>query len=341
MNMRLAIFLIAWSLLPACFADEPEPLDIAALVQPLEDRGVYRVAGYSTWGPQVTRGQDGKYYMVHSRWPKTGTWFADSEIAIAVADTPEGPYTHHSVLLQGRGPGYWDAANAHNPKIKYFDGKYYLYYISGQENSELTHYRVTQKVGVAVSDSITGPYVRVEVPALSPSPPLYNLAVNPGVTRMADGRYLMIAKGEIRPVAGGEPKPQRIQGMAIADTPVGPFKILPEPAIKDIDTEDASLWYDAARQKYFAVFHAHTFIGLIESDDGINWRKAENYKIIEGNEIQRADGSILATKAPFQRPSIYVEHGEPRLLGIAVPAAQRTDWYVIIVSLLPSGADRS
>ncbi len=329
-------FLIAGLLLSTvCAANDISPLDIGAMVQPLEEQGVYRVEGYSTWGPQVTRGQDGKYYLVHSRWPKTGKWFTHSEIALAVSDSPEGPYTHHSVLLTGRGEGYWDEVVAHNPKIKYFKGKYYLYYVSGKKQTDLTWYRVTQKIGVAVADEITGPYIRVDEPALSPSTPLYNLAVNPGVTRMADGRYLMIAKGEISPVAGGEPKPQRIQGMAIADTPIGPFKILPEPAIQDIDTEDASLWYDEKRQKYFAVFHAHKYIGLIESDDGFDWRKAENYKIIEGNQLLRADGSVLATKPPFQRPSVYLEDGEPRLLGIAIPAGNRADWHVVIVSLNP------
>jgi len=332
-STSLCVFLFVGLSLATCARGEPAPLDIGAMVQPLDEWGVYRVEGYSTWGPQVTKGQDGKYYLVHSRWPKTGKWFTHSEIALAVSDTPEGPYTHHSVLLTGRGEGYWDEAVAHNPKIKHFEGKYYLYYISGKKQTELTWYRVTQKIGVAVADKITGPYIRVDEPALSPSPPLYNLAVNPGITRMADGRYLMIAKGEIRPVAGGEPKPQRIQGMAISGTPEGPFKILPEPAIQDIDTEDASLWYDEKRQKYFAVFHAHEYIGLIESDDGFTWRKAENYKIIEGNQLMRANGSVLATKPPFQRPSVYLEDGEPRLLGIAIPAANRTDWHVVIVSL--------
>jgi arylsulfatase A-like enzyme len=172
---------------------KPAPLNISAMVQPLVNDGVYRVEGYSVWGPQVTKGQDGKYYLVHSRWPKTGKWFTHSEIALAVSDTPEGPYTHHSVLLTGRGEGYWDEAVAHNPKIKYFDGKYYLYYISGRKQTELTWYRVTQKIGVAVADKITGPYIRVDEPALSPSPPLYNLAVNPGITRMADSARWRVA----------------------------------------------------------------------------------------------------------------------------------------------------
>ena len=204
--------------------------------------------------------------------------------------------------------------------------------MSGLAKDDLSHYRVTQQIGVAVSDSITGPYQRLDEPILGPSPPLYNLAVNPGVTQMPDGRYLMIMKGEIRPVPAGVPKPQRIQGMAIASTPVGPFEMLPEPAIRNIDTEDASLWYDRRRNKYFAIFHAHSFVGLIESSDGFNWQEAEHYQIVAGNRLLRADGSMLQmTDRPLQRPNIFVEGGEPRLLTLAVP--DPSGWHVVIVPL--------
>ena len=49
-------------------------------------------------------------------------------IAIATADQLEGPYRHSKVLLTGRGPGHWDELMAHNPKLKRFGDKYYLYY---------------------------------------------------------------------------------------------------------------------------------------------------------------------------------------------------------------------
>ena len=33
-------------------------------------------------------------------------------------------------VLEGRGDSnYWDDFSAHTPKLKFFDGKYYLYYI--------------------------------------------------------------------------------------------------------------------------------------------------------------------------------------------------------------------
>ena len=326
------LFLPACVMLSACSDEAPAPLNIGAMVQPLPDSGVFRLDDHHTWGPQVSKGQDGRYYLVYSRWPKNTFWWRASEIALAVSERAEGPYSHLSVLLAGRGPGHWDEAVAHNPKIKLFNGRYYLYYVSGLAKDDLSHYRVTQQIGVAVSDSITGPYQRLDEPILGPSPPLYNLAVNPGVSQMPDGRYLMIMKGEIRPVPAGVPKPQRIQGMAIASTPVGPFEMLPEPAIRNIDTEDASLWYDRRRNKYFAIFHAHSFVGLIESSDGFNWQEAEHYQIVAGNRLLRADGSMLQmTDRPLQRPNIFVEGGEPRLLTLAVP--DPSGWHVVIVPL--------
>ena len=62
-------------------------LDIGAMIQPLGEEGVFKVPGFHTWGPQITRGEDDRYYLVYSRWAKEGgDWLTTSEIALAVAD---------------------------------------------------------------------------------------------------------------------------------------------------------------------------------------------------------------------------------------------------------------
>ena len=247
-----------------------DTLDIGSMIQPLTDEGIFRDEGYLCWGPNLIKGDDGRYYMAYSRWPEEtqqAGWLTDSEIALAAADRPEGPYEHVQVLLTGRGPGHWDELMAHNPKLKRFGDKYCLYYISSQAGETRWHVRDSQRTGVTVADSILGPYERFDEPLIEPAPPIYNLAVNPGVTQMADGRYLFIVKGDIEPKQPEDPMPQRIQALGIADSPTGPVTLLPDPAIADIDTEDASIWYDEEREVYYAVFHAHTYIGLIASDD--------------------------------------------------------------------------
>ena len=67
---------------------------------------------YWVWCGSVVQGEDGRYHMFASRWPKEYPFFhgylAASEIVRASADTPEGPYQFDEVILSDRGSGYWD-----------------------------------------------------------------------------------------------------------------------------------------------------------------------------------------------------------------------------------------
>lgn len=317
-------------------ADSP-PLNLGASIQPFGTDNIFRVEGFFCWCPHLLKGDDGKYYLVYSRWPKsslTGGWLTHSEVAVAVGAKPEGPFRHLQVLLRGRGPGHWDELMAHNPKLYRFGDKYYLYYIASRAGETRWHSRYSQRTGVAIADSLLGPYRRLDQPLLEPAAPVFNVTVNPTVTRMSDGRFLMMIKGDIEPRLPPERWPQRVQGLAVADRPDGTFVLRPELAIRDVDTEDASLWYDALRRRYFAVFHAHQYIGLIESENGFAWRRAEHYQVTTGNELPRADGSVLRTRAPLQRPGVYVEDGVPRVLTLAIP--DQDDWYCLTVPLRPA-----
>ena len=309
-----------------------DTLNIGSMIQPLTDDGIFRLDDYFCWGPNLIQGDDGKYYMAYSRWPKAtkaAGWLTDSEIAIAVADRPDGPYEHVEVLLRGRGPGHWDELMAHNPKLKRFEDRYYLYYISSRQGPTRGHVRYSQRTGVAVADSLLGPYERFDAPLAEPADPIHNVAVNPGVTQMADGRYLLIVKGDMEHREPSESFPQRIQALGIADSPTGPFTLLPDPAIADIDTEDASIWYDEKREQYYAVFHAHLYIGLITSEDGVHWRRAEHYEITR-KELARTDGSVLRP-GRMERPSVFMEYGEPRVLCLG--GAIEDDWFCILLPL--------
>ncbi|NOY80632.1 MAG: hypothetical protein GXP31_06460 [Kiritimatiellaeota bacterium] len=314
-----------------------DTLDLASMIQPPTGDSIHREAGWFCWGPNLIRGEDGRIWMVYSRWPRNtgpGGWLTDSEIALAVADVPAGPYTHVDVLLRGRGPDHWDELMAHNPKIKRFGNRYYLYYISSRSGPTRGHIRDSQRTGVAVGDNLRGPYRRFDKPMATPTPPIYNVAVNPGVTQMPDGRFLLIIKGDIAPKKPTAPFPQRLQALAVSDSPTGPFEFLPEPAIADIDTEDASIWYDSARAIYYGVFHAHRYIGLIASDDGIRWRRARHYVVTE-KRLRRADGDLLEPQR-LERPSVFLEAGKPRVLCLG--GCRGDDWYCLTIPLAPQGA---
>jgi len=295
---------------------------------------IFRTKGYYNWGSSILRGKDGKYQLFYSRWKKeykfTG-WLTHSEIAHAVSTNPAGPWKFQNTVLKGRGKGHWDAITAHNPKIKYFDGKYYLYYCAtnlgekdysendlietartGYSHPNWKILRPNQRTGVAVSKSLNGPWKRMDKPLIEPSGPITTLTVNPAITKGKDGRYYLIVKGD-KP---NEKRFIRNQAIAISDSPAGPFEMLPNPVIDYLDTEDMSVWFDANRDYFYGVFHAHSFIGLVSSPDGINWKKAAEYVLLPKSVPLKDDDTLIPDR--LERPFIYTENSLPKVLSLAV-----------------------
>lgn len=60
-------------------------LDLGSMIQPLTSEGIFNVQDYHCWGPQITKGDDNKYYLIYSRWiGQTVDWLTSSEVALAV-----------------------------------------------------------------------------------------------------------------------------------------------------------------------------------------------------------------------------------------------------------------
>jgi hypothetical protein len=320
--------------MPERTANNMQSLDLGSMIKPLPDTGIYCDPGYYCWCPNIIRGEDRKYYLVYSRWPKnshTRGWLTESEIAIAAAERPEGPYTHLKVLLRGRGKGAWDQLMAHNPRIRRFRDSYYLYYISSREASTYKHIRYTQRTGVAVASDILGPYNRCETPIVEPNPPVHNITVNPDVAQMTDGRFLMMLKGDKEPSEPGAGWSQRVQGLATAQDPAGPFSILPYLAVDDIDTEDCCLWRDRNTGTFYAVFHAHTYIGLIQSQNGIHWERAPKDKVLVTEKGIPMENGQLFTPDSLQRPFVFCQDREPAALCLG--SIRGDQWACLILPL--------
>ncbi len=319
-------------------------------LQPVKEDNFFKTDGYFNWGASIVKGKDSKYHMFYARWKKNFTflgWLTHSEIAHAVSNTPYGPWKYKNTVLKGRGKGYWDAITAHNPKIKYFEGKYYLYYIStnmGEANyteedmveTARTGYnhqywkilRPNQRTGVAVSENLDGPWERKDTPLIEPSGPITTLTVNPAIDQGKDGRYYLIVKGD-KP---NEERFIRNQAIAVSEHPDGPFKILPEPVIDYIDTEDVSVWYDEGRGRLYGIFHSNEeggFIGMITSVDGVKWEKAADYWMMP-KKIRLEDGSYH-TADRIERPFVYYEEGEARVLSLA--ARKGNESYNILIPI--------
>ncbi|MEA3476740.1 MAG: glycoside hydrolase family protein [Bacteroidota bacterium] len=270
------------------------------------------------WGGSIIQGDDQLYYLFYSRWPRQYgflAWLTHSEIAVASSGSPTGPWNYEYTALKGRRGDFWDAVTAHNPKIKRFGGTYYLYYSStrstlneeqllsaargGYQHKYWAGLRNMQRTGVAVSDKIGGPWKRTDQPMVEPIEPLHTITVNPAVTSMPDGRYLLMVKGDKFPEKGSP----RIQAVGIGETPSGPFEIQAKPAITDFDTEDASVWYDQTRRRFYACFHGHTHFGMITSTDGISWNKARQY-LFSPKGFKSATGATF-TAERMERPSVF------------------------------------
>ncbi|MFB9052720.1 glycoside hydrolase family protein [Formosa undariae] len=327
--------------------DMNKSLDINKMMQPLSKDGIFRDSLYYNWGGSIIKGEQGKYHLFYSRWKRAYTfngWLTFSEIAHAVSDAPTGPWQYKETVLKGRGAGHWDEITAHNPKIKYFEGKYYLYYIATnlggkaystedliylstaslkEENRGIL--RKNQRTGVAVSNSINGPWERMGKPIIEPSGPIATITVNPAIDKGKDGNYFLIVKGD-KP---NEKKFIRNQAIAVSKSPIGPFEIQPNPVIGNLDTEDVSMWFDDKQDVFFAVFHAHSYIGLMMSKDGFHWEKADNYQIAH-KKIALEDGTFLVPNR-MERPFVYLEEDQPQVLCVAIKKGN--DSYTLFIPL--------
>ena len=183
----------------------------------------------------------------------------------------------------------------------------------GYSHPNWNEMRRSQRTFVATAESLDGEWKIQPDPILEPSGPIETLVVNPAITRGADGRYYLIVKGD-KP---GSAKFERNQAIAISDRPDGGFVLQPNAVIKDWDSEDMSMWCDEETKRLYAIFHAHTFIGLMTSEDGVNWEKAKDFKVM-GKEIVRGDGLPNVLPTGIERPFVFVEDGKPRVLSVAV-----------------------
>ena len=324
------------------------------------------------WGASVIKGDDGKYHMFYSifeygvgKLPFSDSWVMTSKIAYAVSEYPDRGFVFQKVVLTGRKdegrPDMWDAQSAHNPHIKYFYGKYYLYYVSSRDPGEQAagsaganlsaRNRTQQKqcIGVVVAysidDLVNGKGKRCEKPILmprtrvkskdvvDPSPegtiakPDNLIVVNPAVIkRPSDGKYLLYFKGNLY-----DPGWRGVHGVAIGDTPVGPFKALDNfvfdvklPDGRIASAEDPYVWYDNHRRLFYAVLKDFSGkitgdkpgLALVVSQDGIEWRVARNRNVTR-KQLMFENGKVVDV-ANLERPQLLTDNFDrPKVLYAA------------------------
>lgn len=278
------------------------PIDAEISGPVLRGPSVLNDSNHFIWGASVVHGSDGKYHMLYSTWEAgdtlqkfTDAWVLHSKIAYAVSDYPDKHFKFQKIVLKGRAlegdSMAWDAQMVHNPHLKQFNGKYYLYYIGsrdpgvqpkgskGENVNKRNRVQQNQKIGVIEFDSfeqlMAGNFQRPDQALLAPrtrvkpnnivdpSPegtqpkPNNIIVVNPSVVqRPSDGKYLLYFKGNIY-----DPHWRGVHGVAISDSPTGPFKatdhIIFEVKMDDgriASAEDPYVWFHTSHQKFYAVF---------------------------------------------------------------------------------------
>lgn len=338
---------------------EPVPVDAKVLGEILSGPSVLNDPDRFVWGASVIKGDDNKYHMLYSTWecgdsmPRfTDSWVLHSKIAYAVSDYPDRDFKFQKVVLQGRrlegDLTAWDAQMVHNPHIKKFNNKYYLYYGGGKDpgiqpegsKGELVNKRnrvqQNQCIGViefnSFEDLAEGNYKRFDTPVLSPrtrvkpdnivepSPegtkakPDNIIVVNPSVVqRSSDGKYLLYFKGNFY-----DPDWRGVHGVAIADSPTGPFAAT-DHFVFDIRNQDGTIasgedpyvWYHNNHKKFYAVLK--DFTGRItEGKPGLAILESE-----DGISWTKPENSFFMKKQVVLNNSdtIHVKHLErPQLI---------------------------
>lgn len=327
---NIAIFLV-FTMVMACSRPQApkQALDFEKMIQPVSKSFVLKSDDYWIWGASMVRTDDDTCHLFFSRWPKSdpfNSWVLKSEIAYATAPNPEGPYSVKGVVLKGRGTGRWDALNAHNPHIKKFGDKYYLYFVSQDSRDfgmgEWQNAIFSQRIGVAVADSPTGPWTISETPLIDiqEGKAAHGYVTNPSVCQGPDGTYLMIFKSRPENWAQIEGFTS-VQCVATAPAPDGPFTIAAEPILSEATAEDPFLWFQDG--SYYAIvddqygdYIGYHGLALFQSADGINWKASEHPVV---SKVQIAwDDSTITKLNHLERPQLWFDKdGRPAMLFCA------------------------
>ncbi|MEM6344402.1 MAG: glycoside hydrolase family protein [Bacteroidota bacterium] len=315
----------------SAYTADTGPLEESWFCKSLDKKGhriLHDQAGWNVWGCSPIYGEDGRVHVFFSRWPGDhGNWLSKSEIAHAVADKPEGPYKVLGTVLKGRGEGYWDADTIHNPTVHKVGDRYVMVYIGnsmagGQMWRDRAQYANTQKIGIAVADSLDGPWTRVsDEPIINTSANPRNwdsyCVVNPSLLLHPNGQFWLYYRAWDR-----DNDDMRKTGLAISDKLEGPYiKYENNPIIDNQKYKKKAQCEDPYFFHYEGKFHCvikdmglrNYHSGLyFQSEDGMQWSKPTQAYHLSTHYFDEPE------KQRFERPQILMKDGKPDYLFCAL-----------------------
>lgn len=305
--------------------------------------GGFRREGYWVWCSSPVKGEDGRFHLFSSMWEKNvngynvpfmPNWISNSRVVRADSDTIEGPYTYREDVLPPRFGDHWDGKMTHNPTIHYHKGKYLLFYTGATYSGDIPKtalpreahpgIRASQQIGLAVSDSVFGPWERYDQPILSPRRDNWDalMCTNPAVAIDDQGEILLLYKSAL-----GDKTPMKY-GVAKAKSYDSPFvRISEKPLFEEytqaggFHCEDAYIWWTEGQYKMIFkdmsdFCNGEAFSGAHASSlDGVDWQLHRGVKVYTKNV--RWDDDSLSLQGNVERPQLYIEKGEPQYLFTA------------------------
>jgi hypothetical protein len=280
--------------------------------------------GFHVWGSSPVIGPEGRVHLFVARWPVSSTfngWKTNSEIARYVGDSPEGPFTFQEVVLTGTRTGSWDSRSPHNPTIQKVGDQYALFYIANTGSD----FPASQRIGLAVSESLEGPWRKAGKDGLILSPPK-DAAIwshesrvgvnNPALLQHPDGRFFLYYKAMIK-------RDVRRMGVAIADQLEGPYLFHDRPLTSNQGTiEDGFAFMEndtvhllTTDNKNAAGLLWTSHNGLTFGEPTLGFGRMDHYiskKVVEEATNYRG--------RKFERPQVLLRDGRPTHLYLAAGA---------------------
>ncbi len=165
---------------------------------------------YYVWYSRSLQGPSGYYAEV---------WYATS---------PDGKsWTEQGVAIGKGEHATWDENGVFTPTVLIAEGRYYLFYTAVPKPFRQEHPPTPTAIGVGIADSPDGPWRRFDGnPILRVGPPgaWDSCRVDDACLIVRKGRYWMYYKGRQQGLSPAETK----MGLAIADSPTGPYQKHPE-----------------------------------------------------------------------------------------------------------------
>jgi hypothetical protein len=254
---------------------------------PLRDGGFQR-EGFHLWDPSIIKVGD-TYHMFASCWTSENfSAWKTSYIVRATSKNLLGPYSFAGEVFRPRPGDFFDSDGCHNPKIAFHGGKYYLYHLGIP----------AWKSGVAVSDSVEGPWERRKDWCIP--------ANNPGLWIHKDGSVYGVGKVKVEnPKFPGSKEFDELLHYIHAfraDSIFGPYTMLHKGSTNALpggfQNEDPCLWHDGERYHMLLTdLHGfatgfHKSFAYYTSKDGLSYELVSKDPLFTNQiPIRFADGS--------------------------------------------------